>query len=77
MRLYTQIVNIFIYSTNFKSLYIKIYFKDKLLCKIIYHYVRVPGHKLQRGFICLRRKCMYVNFTLANYLCRVVEFMLP
>lgn len=21
--------------------------------------------------------CMYVNFTLANYLCKVVEFMLP
>jgi hypothetical protein len=26
VRLYTQIVNIFIYSTNFKSLYMKIYF---------------------------------------------------
>lgn len=76
-RLYTQIVNIFIYSTKFKSLYMKIYFKDKLLCKIIYHYVQVPRHKLERGFIFLRKKCMYVNFTLANYLCRVVELMLP
>jgi hypothetical protein len=77
VRPYTQIVNIFIYSTNFKSLYMKIYFKDKLLYKIIYHYVQVPRHKLQRGFIFLRRKCMYVNFMLANYLCKVVEFMLP
>jgi len=55
----------------------KIYFNDKLLCKIIYHYVQVHRHKLQRGFIFLRKKCMYVNFTLANYLCKVVEFMLP
>lgn len=77
VRLYTQIANIFIYSTNLKSLYMKIYFNDKLLCKIINHYVKVPRHKLQRGFIFLRRKCMYVNFTLANYLCKVVEFMLP
>jgi hypothetical protein len=77
LRLYTQIANIFIYSTNLKSLYMKIYFNDKLLCKIINHYVKVPRHKLQRGFIFLRRKCMYVNFTLANYLCKVVEFMLP
>ena len=76
VRLYTQIVNIFIYLTHFKSLYMKIYFKDKLLCKIIYHYVQVHRHKVRRGFIFLRTKCMYVNFTLANYLCKVVEFML-
>jgi hypothetical protein len=71
VRLYNQIVNIFIYSTNFKSLYMKIYFKDKLLCKIIYHYVQVPRHKLHRGFSFLRRKYMYANFMLANYICKV------